>query len=202
MKTLEGRVAVVTGAASATGRAIALALAARGASVVVAGADERALAEVVGEIANAAGKARHVAGEPERAVARAREVFGGLDALVAAAPSLADARAAFAAARGCIADGGRLVAVLGAPMRFGDAGWADARAERAGVVALVRALARELAPRGVAVSALAPGGVDGDALEPSDEDVAELAAFLCAPTSAAAALAGQALAVVGQPERA
>jgi NAD(P)-dependent dehydrogenase (short-subunit alcohol dehydrogenase family) len=91
MKDLHGRVALVTGADEDVGKAVALALAARGARVVVMGRDERALAETVGEIACGGGKARHVAGDvrdPKHvaaAVERATEVFGGLDIVVGCA---------------------------------------------------------------------------------------------------------------------
>lgn len=88
MKGLDGRVALVTGGGSEVGRAIALALAARGVKVVVTGRNERALGETVGEIAYGGGKARHVVADvrngAEFAVAaeRAIEVFGGLDIVV------------------------------------------------------------------------------------------------------------------------
>jgi NAD(P)-dependent dehydrogenase (short-subunit alcohol dehydrogenase family) len=82
---LRGRVALVAGRGEGR-RAVARALAARGVSVVVLGPDERTIAEIVGEIACGAGKARHIVGDPgdpsvvEVAAARARDDFGGLDA--------------------------------------------------------------------------------------------------------------------------
>lgn len=101
LRPLDGRVALVVDGGGPVGRAVALALAARGVRIVVAGRDERALGETVGEIAFGGGKARHVAGEPTAdlgrvAAARARDVFGGLDVLVACpgAPSIADGVAA------------------------------------------------------------------------------------------------------------
>jgi 3-oxoacyl-[acyl-carrier protein] reductase len=83
---LRGRVAVVTGADRERGRGAALLLAAQGVKVVVVGENERAVAEVVGEIAFGGGAARHVAGAGpaalEAAIARARAVFGGLHYVV------------------------------------------------------------------------------------------------------------------------
>ena len=85
---LDGQVALVADAAEPCGRATALALAARGVRVLVTGRFERAIAEVVGESANGAGKARHWVGdvaEPASltaAVARATEVFGSFDLVV------------------------------------------------------------------------------------------------------------------------
>jgi NAD(P)-dependent dehydrogenase (short-subunit alcohol dehydrogenase family) len=90
--TTRARVALVVcgdGDEAHVGRAIALSLAARDVRVVLVGADERAIAETVGEIAFGGGKARHVAGDPsDRAVlasaaARAVDVFGGLDLAIA-----------------------------------------------------------------------------------------------------------------------
>lgn len=86
---LDGQVALVTGGGKGLGKAIALALAARGVRVVVTGRDERALGEVVGEIAHGGGKARHLAGDVRdpvhlaAATARAVEVFGALDIAIA-----------------------------------------------------------------------------------------------------------------------
>jgi len=90
METLEGRVVLVTSGGTPVGRAVALALAARGARIVVAGPEERPLGETVGEIAYGGGKARHVVGDLRDAAAvaaavdRAVEVFGGLDACIVA----------------------------------------------------------------------------------------------------------------------
>lgn len=88
MAGLDGKIALITGGGSEVGRAIALALAARGAKVVVTGRSERALGETVGEIAYGGGKARHVVADVTKsaeftaAAQRATEVFGGLDILV------------------------------------------------------------------------------------------------------------------------
>src|SRR3954468_21803377 len=89
MQTLEGKTALVTGGGEEMGRAIALALSARGVRIVVTGREEKALGETVGEIAHGGGKARHLAGDVRdpahvsAAVGRAFEVFGGLDIVVA-----------------------------------------------------------------------------------------------------------------------
>ena len=83
MIRLDGKVAVVDDGGTAVGRAVALALAARGAKVVVSGPVERSLGETVGEIAYGGGKARHVVGDPTAAAARAAEVFGPVDIVVA-----------------------------------------------------------------------------------------------------------------------
>ena len=79
-----GRVALVTGAGSAMGRATAILLAARGAAVTLIGRRENKLADVAAEIAAAGGRALVHAGDVsspavnESAVARAVEHFGAL----------------------------------------------------------------------------------------------------------------------------
>ena len=80
--TLEGKVAIVEDGGSELGRAVALALSARGVSIVVCGAVERPLGETVGHVVYAGGKARHVVGGVEDAARRAREVFGDVDIVV------------------------------------------------------------------------------------------------------------------------
>jgi hypothetical protein len=82
VRTFEGRIAVVIDGGTPRGRAFALALAARGARVVVAGASERALAETVGEIAASGGTARHSVGGVDAALARATALWGPADVLV------------------------------------------------------------------------------------------------------------------------
>lgn len=57
MKTLEGKVALVTGAGSGLGRAIAIALANAGASVGIADIDKKGAEETVARIRDAAGQA-------------------------------------------------------------------------------------------------------------------------------------------------
>lgn len=76
------KVAIVVDGGAPIGRAVALALAARGSCVVVAGPNERALGETVGEIAFGGGKGRHVVGGEAEASSRALEVFGAVDAVV------------------------------------------------------------------------------------------------------------------------
>lgn len=81
---LEGRVAIVEDGGSEIGRAIALALSARGLSIVVCGAVEKSLGETVGFVVFAGGKARHVVGDVADAKQRAHEVFGRVDIVIEA----------------------------------------------------------------------------------------------------------------------
>jgi len=88
MNRLGGRVALVTGAASGIGRAIALRLAEEGARVVVTDIDDDGGARTVEAISAAGGEARFVhhdvvsEADWEAACAAAADAFGGLDVLV------------------------------------------------------------------------------------------------------------------------
>lgn len=77
--SLEGKVAVIDDGGSELGRALALALSARGVSIVVCGPVEKTLGETVGYVVYAGGKARHVVGTIDDARARANDVFGRVD---------------------------------------------------------------------------------------------------------------------------
>ncbi|MCF1502957.1 SDR family oxidoreductase [Afifella sp. H1R] len=85
MTLLEGKVAVVTGASSGIGRAVALMFAEHGAAVVLTARRQAQLDEVANEIRSKGGRAYASAGDiglpetHERIVAEARREFGGLD---------------------------------------------------------------------------------------------------------------------------
>ena len=94
MGRLEGKTAIVTGATSGMGRAIAVLFAREGASIVCGGRDAERGAAVVGEIRSAAGRAQFVPGDvgdpenAERLVDAARRSFGGVEVAVACAGTL------------------------------------------------------------------------------------------------------------------
>jgi 3-oxoacyl-[acyl-carrier protein] reductase len=87
-KTLEGKVALVTGSGRGIGRAIALKLASQGASVVINDLDDAPAQEVVAEIRAAGGQAVACVGSvtapdfAERFVGTAVSEFKGLDIIV------------------------------------------------------------------------------------------------------------------------
>ncbi len=194
---------LVTGASRGIGRAVALALAARGSAVAACGRDDTALAALVAEAASASPSGRVVplAGELTRADDRARLVeracaaLGGLDALVLAAgiarhaPLGAIAESDFAATLGAnlvapvllaqvaldrLADGGAIVLVGSNLAQRPVPGTLAYAAAKAGLDAAARAMAIELAPRGIRVNVVAPGAVDTEMLR--GRDLAALAA--------------------------
>jgi 3-oxoacyl-[acyl-carrier protein] reductase len=58
--------------------------------------------------------------------------------------------------------GGRIIAVSSVVAQMGNAGQTNYAASKAGLVGFVKALAREVASRGITVNAIAPGMIDTD----------------------------------------
>lgn len=183
---LTGRGAVVTGAASGIGAAIAEVLAAAGAQVVLADVDQAGAEEVAGRIRAQGGSARAVRcdvskrGDVDSAVGAAEAAFGRLDVMcnVAGVPSdgaLAEvSEAEFervlginlksvlfgcqAALRSMGPQGsGSIVNVASAVIDAPAPGYGLYAISKAGVASLTQTLALEAGPLGVRVNALAPG---------------------------------------------
>ena len=179
---LHGKTALVTGATSGIGRAIAARLAADGAEVIVTGRDEAGGKEVVAAIESAGGQARFIHADLENLadVKRLGDAARDVDILVnnAGAASggptdktsedafdlvfdvnvkapffLAAAIAPRMAARG----GGAIINISTMAAVIGMNGLAAYGASRAAIDSLTKAWTAEYGPRGVRVNAVAPG---------------------------------------------
>ena len=183
---LTGTVAIVTGSGRGLGRAYAEALAAAGASVVVNDVDQQAVDATVDAITADGGSAVGVvaavgpAQTAEQLVDAAVKRFGRLDVLVANAGILRDRvlwkmsdedfdavvevhlRGTFTCARAAAVrmreqnSGGRIILVSSPAGQRGNFGQTNYAAAKAGVAAMARTWAVELARSGITVNAIVP----------------------------------------------
>jgi len=181
---LQGQKALVTGATSGIGRAMAFQLARDGAEVIVHGRDVARGTETVEAIIAAGGRARFVAADLSNPadLRRLVEDIGDIDILVnnagfsvfGATADLeidtfdalfaSNVRAPFflvaAFAPGMVARGkGSIINVSSMAGQIGLAGGAAYGATKAALSSLTRAWAAEFSPSGVRVNAIAPGPV-------------------------------------------
>jgi 3-oxoacyl-[acyl-carrier protein] reductase len=199
VKKLEGRVAVITGAASGIGRGIAVAFAREGADIVVAdmASEEEAshvIAEVTAEGRQALFVRTDVADEASvRAmVASAMEKFTRVDILVNNAGIFTESlledisiedwdrvvntnlRGTFLCTRMLIGQmldrrDGRIINIASQLGQIGGTSVPHYVASKAGIIGLTKALAREVADRGVLVNAIAPGPIETPLLDRESE---------------------------------
>ncbi|WP_431729756.1 SDR family oxidoreductase [Verrucosispora sp. TAA-831] len=184
--SLDGKVAIVTGAGRGLGLAYARQLAERGAAVVVNDVDEQATADAVAAIRAAGGRAVAVVapvGPTETAqalVTAAVESFGRLDILVTNAGVLRDTvlwkmtdedfdtvigvhlRGTFTTVREAVrhmrqaGEGGRIICIGSPTGQRGTFGQTNYAAAKAGIVGMVRTWALELKRAGITVNAVVP----------------------------------------------
>ncbi len=186
MFRLDGKIALVTGASSGIGVAIAQALHGQGAHVVLSGRREAELSALAAELGERARVAVADLAEPQAAAALVEGVEateGRLDILVNNAGFTRDRLAlrmepedwnavlevdlnapfqlARAALRGMLKRrSGRIISIASIVGVTGNAGQTNYSAAKAGLIGMSKSLAQEVASRNVTVNVVAPGFID------------------------------------------
>jgi 3-oxoacyl-[acyl-carrier protein] reductase len=225
---LKGKVAIVTGASQGIGKACAHALAHEGCNLVICARGKEALEMAATEIKTDATRVLAVPADiskPEdiaNMVTKTVDKFGRIDVLVNNAGffpikmfeemsqeewrrvidiNLTGTFLVTRAVYGHMADRGegKILNVTSAAGRIGGAGLVHYSAAKAGIIGFTRALAREAAPLGIQVNAIAPGIVETNTAKSTfpdfalkeyvrnvplgrlgkDEDLVGLVVFLC-----------------------
>jgi 3-oxoacyl-[acyl-carrier protein] reductase len=186
MFDLSGKTALVTGASGGIGRAIAEALAAHGAKLAVSGTREAVLEEVAANIKDGATVLTcNLANEDEvdGLAKRAEAALGRLDILVNNAGITrdnivmrmkdaewdevlkVDLSAAFRLSRAVMRPMmkqrfGRIISITSVVGATGNPGQANYAAAKAGLVGMTKAIAQEVASRGITANCIAPGFIE------------------------------------------
>ena len=200
MAQLEGRIAIVTGAARGIGQAIAVKLASEGADLALCDVEKDCLTETAGLVA---AKGRRVecfavdvsnGAAVQAAVDQVAEKFGKIDILVNNAGITRDTllirmseedwdkvlqvnlKGAFlftkAVARPMMKQrSGAIVNVASIIGLIGNAGQCNYAASKAGLIALTKSVAKELAARNIRANAVAPGFIKTKMTEKLTEDI-------------------------------
>jgi 3-oxoacyl-[acyl-carrier protein] reductase len=190
MRKLEGRIAVITGAASGIGKGIAITFASEGANIVIADlVTETQASEVISAIKKLGGEVLFVRTDVSdeasvRAMAaQSLDRFGRVDILVNNAGIFTESlledmpiedwdrvvntnlRGTFLCTRVLIGQmlergDGRIINIASQLGQIGGGAVAHYSASKAGVIGFTKALAREVSRRGVLVNAIAPGPIE------------------------------------------
>jgi 3-oxoacyl-[acyl-carrier protein] reductase len=203
--SLENKVAVITGGSRGIGRAVALELAVRGASVVVNyNSSPQAADDVVKQIEEAGGKAVAFQADvsdfkqAEGLIKFAVETFGELTILVNNAGITRDTlimmmsetdwdaviatnlKSTFNCSKAAVKlmlrkRTGRIINIASVAGQMGNAGQVNYSASKGGQIAFTKSLAREVAARNITVNAIAPGFVDTEILDAMPPETLEAA---------------------------
>lgn len=201
--TLTDRVAIVTGGSRGIGRAISIALAASGATVVVNYRGNAAAAdETVAAINGAGGKAIAIQADVangddvKRLFSEVTSAYGRLDILVNNAGITRDTlmmrmkdedwdavldtnlKSQFLTTRAAIstmvrARYGRIINITSVVGLMGNAGQANYAAAKAGIIGFTKSVAREIGSRSITVNAVAPGFIDTELTAVLNDDMRE-----------------------------
>jgi len=187
MGLLEGKTALITGAARGIGKAIALKYASEGANIAFTDLDVNLDTEK--EIAALGVKAKSYASnaadfaQTEEVVKAVKEEFGSIDILVNNAGITKDGlilrmteqqwdaviavnlKSAFNFIHACVPvmmrqRGGSIINMASVVGVHGNAGQANYAASKAGLIALAKSIAQEMGPKGIRANAIAPGFIE------------------------------------------
>jgi len=201
MLDLTNKIALVTGASRGIGAAIAKRLAAQGAIVVAAARGMNAESNVA-DILLAGGKAEAASldvtdpGAVDAVVKHVVATHGRIDILVNNAGITRDQllmrmkrddwdavigtnlTAAFTCSQAVLRPmikqrGGRIITISSVVGQMGNAGQVNYAASKAGLIGMAKALAREVASRGITVNVVAPGMIDTDMTKALTETTSE-----------------------------
>ncbi|MFQ5802130.1 MAG: 3-oxoacyl-[acyl-carrier-protein] reductase [Candidatus Methylomirabilales bacterium] len=200
--TLQGKVAVVTGGSRGIGRAVATALAREGAAITLCARDPVLLEKIAAEFESSGTQTLTVqadvtrTAEVEQMVEACVERFGQVDILVNNAGITRDnlllrmkdeewdavlnanLKGVFHCTRAVLRPmikqrGGRIINLASVVAVMGNLGQANYVAAKAGIIGLTKATAREVASRGIAVNAVAPGFIETDMTRALDPELQE-----------------------------
>ena len=190
MKLLEGKVALVTGAARGIGKAIALRFASEGADIAFTDLaiddNGRATEEEIRALGvRVKGYASNAANfdEAHKTVEEVVKDFGGIDILVNNAGITKDGlmlrmseaqwdaviavnlKSAFNFVHACVPvmmrrRGGSIINMASVVGVHGNTGQANYAASKAGMIALAKSVAQEMGPKGIRANAIAPGFIE------------------------------------------
>lgn len=187
--TLQGKVALVTGASRGIGAAIAATLAAEGATVIGTATSEPGAAGITSRLAQYGGAGRVLdvtaPGAVDALVEAVAKEFGDIEILVNNAGITRDTlllrmkeddwdaimetnlKSVFLASKAVLrgmmkARYGRIVNIASVVGATGNAGQANYAAAKAGIMGFTKSMAREVGSRNITVNCVAPGFIDTD----------------------------------------
>ena len=199
MKLLEGKTALITGAARGIGKAIALKFAEEGANVaftdlVIDENGKATEAEIAAFGVKAKGYASNAADFAQSVVKQVKEEFGSIDILINNAGITKDGlmlrmteqqwdaviavnlKSAFNFIHACVPvmmrqRGGSIINMASVVGVLVDNGQANYSASKAGMIALAKSIAQEMGPKGIRANAIAPGFIDTAMTQALDDDI-------------------------------